>query len=118
MSLRLLTDADFNGRVIRGIARCEPSLDLVRVQDVGLRTAADWQILDWAATNDRIVLTHDRVTTTAFAMKRLDAGLPMPGLFVMRDDPDRIGMMIEAVLLVALCTEMQEWVGCIEFLKM
>jgi predicted nuclease of predicted toxin-antitoxin system len=67
MSLRLLIDADFNGRVIRGLLRREPSIDLLRVQNVGMRTAPDWEILDWAAVNDRIVLSHDRETMTAYA---------------------------------------------------
>ena len=35
------------------------SVDLVRVQDVGLEQADDTSILAWAAENNRILLTHD-----------------------------------------------------------
>jgi predicted nuclease of predicted toxin-antitoxin system len=50
--LRLATDADFNGVVYRTLLRELPDLDMVRVQDVGLRTAEDPDILDWAAAED------------------------------------------------------------------
>ena len=60
--LRLLTDENFNGDIIRGLLLREPDLDLVRVQDVGLAGNDDQEILAWAAENDRIVLTHDRAT--------------------------------------------------------
>ena len=44
--LRFLTDEDFNGRVLAGVLRRLPDLDIVRVQDVGLRTLDDTFILE------------------------------------------------------------------------
>ena len=34
--LRLLSDENFNGEIVRGLFRAHPTIDLVRVQDVGL----------------------------------------------------------------------------------
>ena|GEM_PF-3786821 len=34
--MRLLTDENFNGAILRGLVRRLPELDIVRVQDVGL----------------------------------------------------------------------------------
>lgn len=34
--LRLATDEDFNNRILRGLLRRRPGLDIVRVQDAGL----------------------------------------------------------------------------------
>jgi len=34
--VRLLTDENFNGAILRGLVRRLPELDIVRVQDVGL----------------------------------------------------------------------------------
>jgi len=53
--------------IVRGLFRREPNLDLMRVQDVGLRELDGPIVLDWAATNPRIVLTHDRSTMPDFA---------------------------------------------------
>src|SRR2546428_359487 len=68
--LRLATDANFNGRVHKGLLRRAPDLDIVRVEDVGLRTAADPDILAWTASENRILLTHDRDTMPGFAYER------------------------------------------------
>lgn len=65
--LQFLSDENFDGDIVRGLFRREPNLDLMRVQDVGLRELDDPIVLDWAATNDRIVLTHDRSTMPDFA---------------------------------------------------
>jgi len=35
--ISFLADEDFDGRIVRGIERRLPNLDIVRVQDVGLR---------------------------------------------------------------------------------
>jgi hypothetical protein len=35
--LRLLADEDFNNRILRGLLRCLPGLDIVRAQDAGLQ---------------------------------------------------------------------------------
>lgn len=48
--LRLAADADLDGRLVRGLLRREPTIDIVRVQDVGMRTASDPEILAWAAS--------------------------------------------------------------------
>ena len=37
--VRLLSDENFNGDIVRGMLLRRPDLDLIRVQDVGLETA-------------------------------------------------------------------------------
>jgi len=49
MSISLLADENFKGPIFEELLRLRPSLDLVRVQDVGLRTAGDRAVLEWAA---------------------------------------------------------------------
>jgi predicted nuclease of predicted toxin-antitoxin system len=75
--LRLLSDENFNADVVRGLRLREPNIDLVRIQDIGLRGLDDESILAWAAENDRIVLTHDRATMPYFAYARVAAAKPM-----------------------------------------
>jgi predicted nuclease of predicted toxin-antitoxin system len=115
--LRLVSDADCNGKVIRGLRRKEPGLDIVRVQEAGLRTADDPTILEWAAAEGRILLTHDENTMAPFARARVAAGQPMPGVFVVPQELP-IGQAIEAILLVALCSEPHEWRDRVEFLPL
>jgi predicted nuclease of predicted toxin-antitoxin system len=51
--------------------RRRPDIDLVRVQDVGLSGEDDPTILSWAASENRILLTHDVATITRFAYERI-----------------------------------------------
>ena len=62
--LRLLADENFNNQIVRGILRRRPEIDMVRVQDVGLSNTDDRVILEWAAQQGRILLTHDVETMT------------------------------------------------------
>jgi hypothetical protein len=100
--LSFLADENFHGDVVRGLLLRFSELDIVRVQDVGLRGAADPVVLEWAASQQRIVLTHDVATMTRDAYARVNQGLSMPGLIeVSRELP--IGFVIEEVLLIAQC---------------
>jgi len=88
----LLADQNFNGHSLHGLTRREPSLAIVHVRDVGLAAAPDATVLEWAATQGRVLLTHDRRTIPAFAYARVAAGRPMPGIFLVSDEmPHRSG---------------------------
>ena len=69
--IRLLADENFHGDVLRGILRVEPQLDVVRVQDTPLYRATDQVLLEWAAKDNRILLTHDVRTMTKYAYDRI-----------------------------------------------
>lgn len=80
--LRLLADENLNHDLIRGVLRRMPSLDLVRVQGVELREVDDPRVLEWAARERRIILTHDVNIMPAFAFDRIRGNHAMPGMFV------------------------------------
>jgi hypothetical protein len=115
--LRFLADENFNNQIVRGVLRRNSDVDIVRVQDVGLAEADDPTVLEWAAQNGRIVLTHDVTTMTNFAYERVQAGLSMPGLFeVSRRVP--VGLAIEEILLLDECSLEGEWEGQVRFLPL
>ena len=113
--LRLASDENFNGDIVRGLLLRLPELNLVRVQDVGLEGAIDLVVLAWAAENDRIILTHDRATLPNFAYQRVVTGDVMPGVFVINDRLS-VGRAIEELVLVTTCSEASEWVGRVLYL--
>jgi len=73
--LRLAADENFNHNIVRGLLRRKPNLDIVCIQDVGLSEADDPAILEWAANENRVLLTHDVSTMTYYAYERIQAGL-------------------------------------------
>ena len=100
--LRLASDADVHGDVIRGLQRRAPEIDLVRVQDALPEGTPDPEVLAWAARENRILVTNDRNTMVGFAHQRLAASEPVPGLVVTTNDQS-IGSAIQDILLVAAC---------------
>jgi len=115
--LRLVTDANFNGDIARGLLLRQPNLDIVRVQDVGLADAADQDILTWAAENGRILLTHDRATMPGFAFDRILEGLGMAGVFVL-NDRFPVSSAIEEILLLATSSDHPDWNGRVLYLPL
>jgi len=115
--LRLAADENFNNDIVRGLLRRKPDLDIVRVQDVGLIEADDPAVLEWAAQEGRVLLTHDVTTITQYAHERAQAGKPIPGVFeVSRKVP--IGVAIEDILLIAECSLEGEWEGQVRYLPL
>lgn len=113
--VRLLADENLNHNIVRGLVRRKPTVDIVRAQDAGLSGADDATVLAWAANNGRIVLTQDVSTLTKYAYQRVQAGLPMPGVFeVGRTVP--IGRAIEDLLLLVECSLADEWEGQVRYL--
>ncbi len=115
--LRLAFDEDFNNRILRGLLRRKPELDVMRVQDAGLSAQADSAVLAWAAMENRVLLTHDVTTMARYASDRIAAGLPMPGIFEI-SQAIPIGQAIEEILLLAECSLENEWEGQIHFLPL
>ena len=84
--LSLLADENIDPEIIAQVKLHIPDADFLHVGDVGLLQTPDQNILQWAAENGRIVVTHDKSTMRPDAEARVIAGLPMPGLFVLHDD--------------------------------
>lgn len=115
--LLLVSDENFNNDIVRGLLRRKPDLDIIRVQDVGLRGADDPAVLEWAAQEGRVVLTHDAATMAHFAFERVRANQPMPGVIEVADDLP-IGAVIEDVLFLSEYSEQREWEGQVIYLPL
>ena len=115
--LRFVADENFNGAIVRGLLRRRPTLDLVRVQDIGLAGTKDPDLLAWAAREQRVLLTHDVTTLPQFAEDRVGVGLPMPGVFEVGEHLS-IRQAIDDLLLIAECSHDGEWEGQVRFLPL
>jgi hypothetical protein len=115
--LRWLADENFNNDILRALFRRHPTLDIVRVQDVGLSGVDDPSLLAWAAETNRVLLTHDVSTITAYAYDRVRKGDCMPGVFeVSRDVP--ILVAVDDILLISECSHPDEWDGQVRYLPL
>ena len=115
--LRLASDADVRGGIIRGLRRQSPEIDLVRAQEALPEGTIDPLILAWAAEEDRVLITNDRETMIGFAYERLEAGEPMPGV-ILTNNEQSIGTSIEQILMIAECMSEDEIRNQVMFLPL
>lgn len=113
--MKFLADENFDNTIVRGLFRRNPILDIVRVQDVGLSGKDDPTVLEWAAQEGRILLTHDVTTITRYAYDRVKEGQLMPGVIEISTDAP-IGRVIEDVLVLVECSQDGELEGHVQYL--
>jgi len=112
-----LADENFDGRIVRGLARRWQGLDIVRVQHVGLVGTDDPTILGWAADAGRVLLTHDAATMSRHAYARTEAGLHMPGVLEVRRSMP-IGQAVDEILPIAECLSDDELDGQVYYIPL
>lgn len=115
--LKFASDENLNNNIVRGLLRRRPDLDVVRIQDAGLTGADDPTILDWAALENRVLLTHDVATMTRYAYNRIEEGHGMSGVFEV-DPFASIGQVIDDILLIAELSFEREWEGRIGYIPL
>ncbi len=111
--IRFLTDEDFDGRIVRGLRRHFPEIDVLRIQDAGFRTAHDRLVLETAAKLNRILLSHDIRTMYTYAFERLSKSLSMPGVILV-DQSYPIRAAIQEIALIAHCVEPEEMIDMVK----
>jgi len=115
--LRLVADENLTNGIVRGLLRRDATLDLVRVQDVGLSGATDFGVLDWAAENRRVLVTHDYRTVPSCAKRRIEAKLAMFGVFIVPYSLS-VRQAIEDLLFLAQCSLEEEWENRVFYLPL
>ena len=109
MKITFLADADFNDDVVKGVLRRGPAIDFRGAASAGLRGRTDLEVLAIAASEGRVLVTHDRKTKPRafgeFIMKTTS-----PGVFVIAQKADLLAA-IEALVLVWAVSEAGEWVN-------
>ncbi len=115
--IQYLFDENCNARIMRGVRRRASQLNLMTVQEAGLGTDTDAAILAFAATEGRVVVSHDVRTMTAFATARQQANQPMAGLILIAQAYP-IGQAIDDLVMIAEVSTAEEWQGKIVFLPL
>jgi hypothetical protein len=110
-----LADENFNGRILRALVRLIPDLDVVRAQDTSLSGADDPTLLEFAAAEGRVLMTHDIETLVGYAWERVRSGMAMPGVIVAVTDRP-IGQLLEDLEILLLASRPEELVAQIYFL--
>ncbi len=101
---RYLADHDLNEYIVTGLLRREPTAECARVRDFGMGDASDDAILEYAARQGWLVVSHDVNTMPAAAFARQAKGRAMAGLFMVPQS-EPIRAVIESLLLIWSASE-------------
>lgn len=115
MSIRFLADADLNQAIVIGARDWEPTLDFLTATEADLQGKGDPEVLELAASQDRILISHDTSTMPVHFFDRLRSGRKNPGVFLVRQRAS-VGQVVEAILLVWSASVPGEWAGQIHYL--
>ena len=114
---RFLVDNDLMDQIVLGVLRREPTLVMTRLREVGLAKAPDTSVLEFAAREGFIVVSHDINTMRAAAVARLQNDQVLAGLLLVHQRSP-LAQTIEDLILIGVASDAAEWVGEIRFLPL
>jgi hypothetical protein len=112
---RFLADHDLNEHIVQGVLRQEPSLEFLRIREVGMSDRSDEEILEYAGREALLIVSHDVNTMPAAASTRRTSGGTFPGLFMVQQTLP-IKPVIESIVLIWSASELEEWKDQIVYL--
>lgn len=116
MRPRFLADENLNAKIVAGLLRREPSLDIRTARGAGLLGLADPDVLAIAARDGRILVSHDRETMPAH-FGRFIADSTSAGLLIVSQKLD-VRETIEQILLIWAASEAAEWINRVGYIPL
>jgi hypothetical protein len=107
VKIRFQADADLNEDIVTGLLRREPGIDFQTAVVAGLRGFTDQQVLQLAAEQGRVVVSHDRKTMPRHFAEFIQRK-SSPGLIILSQKTDLLAA-IEDLLLSWVASEAEEW---------
>ncbi len=109
-----LADENIESYLVEALVQRVPSIDIVSVHEEELVATDDRVILQWAADNERMVITRDISTMRAIADFRVRNRMGMPGLIVIQSSAST-GRILDSLEDIALYSLEGEWEGWVIF---
>lgn len=113
MRPRFQGDADFNHKIVVGLRRREPAIDILSAHEGGVVGVLDPEMLIIASESGRILISHDRKTMPSYFI-RIRETRSSPGLIIVAQNLD-IGAAIEDLVLIWAAADAEEWAERIGF---
>ena len=107
MKVRFLADANFNRKIIAGVQRRETQINFLSGAQVDLTGIPDLQVLALAASEGRLLLTHDVRTMVSAFQEFTSTSLSSGVLLVAQNAP--LGPVINALIRIWEESSAEEW---------
>jgi uncharacterized protein DUF5615 len=115
VSVRFLADADLNYAIVQGVHLREPAIDFQSANDSGLEALSDPEVLELAAREGRVLVSHDKSTMPVHFAARAASGLRSPGVLLALPSAS-VGEIIESLLVIWSASRETEWADQIHYL--
>jgi hypothetical protein len=116
MKIRYQADADLNIKVVAATIRLNPGVDFRTADAAGLRGLDDLRVLEIAAGEGRILLTHDKSTMPDYFAEFVQAK-ESPGVFIVRRGL-KLAEIAEELVMIWEASEPSEWVNQITYVPL
>ncbi len=113
--MKFAADENLNNRILRGLKRIYPNLDILRIQDTEIVHGDDPTVLHWCDLENRILLSHDFETTPMFAYARIKTGSRVAGI-IMIPKTLSIGAAITELSVVIEFMSLEDWTNRLQYL--
>ena len=114
MQIRFQADYDFNKKIVRALRLRHPSLDFQGAHEAGFEGLPDLQVLELAAREGRILVSHD-FRTMPVHFTDFIATQNSPGVFLIPQSLP-IKVAIEELALIWEASEAEEYANVITWL--
>lgn len=115
MSVRFLADADLNYAIVQGVHLREPAVDFKSAHDARLEGLPDREVLEFAAREERVLVSHDKSIMPVHFAARAGAGLTSPGVLLALPSAS-VGEIVESLLIIWSASRETEWANRIHYL--
>jgi predicted nuclease of predicted toxin-antitoxin system len=116
MKIKFLADENLRRAIVLGLRRREPSANFVQAYEARARGKDDLTVLQIAAEQNRILVSHD-VRTLPRHFRHFITRQASPGVFLILQNLP-LSTAIEQLSLIWLASEAEEWVNQIRFLPL
>ncbi len=107
MKIRFQADADLSENIIWAVRREEPMIDFQTATQANLHGLGDDVVLALAASENRILISHDR-RTMPYHFGEFIGRQTSHGVFIIRKRFE-MSKVVEAIILVWFASEPEEW---------
>jgi hypothetical protein len=107
LTLRFQADNDLKFAIVKAVRRREPSVEFVSAQQSQLDGIDDPEVLERAAADGRVLVSHDRRTMLRHFHDRLKAGKSSPGLLIVAQDAP-IADVVEALVILSAVADPED----------
>ena len=109
MPIRYQADNDLRQHYVRAVRRREPAVDFQTALFAGLEGMDDLAVLRKAASEGRILVSHDKRTMPQALASLIREGMESPGIFVVIPQNAEIQRVSDTLILAWAASDPAEW---------